>query len=93
MQTVARALSHLGLDWRGHRPASAVVFLATFHLYVTIDAYRSAKAWNLQHDAPRRPRWQRSLHIAASLLLLLLLNPTELVAHYVSLHMVNNVAG
>jgi signal peptidase I len=69
----------------------AVVFLATFNLYVPIDAYRSAKTWNLQHDAPRRPRWQRGLHIAASLLLLLLLDPRGLIAHYVSLYMVNNV--
>jgi signal peptidase I len=54
-----------------------------FALHVLIDAYRSAKAWNIQYDAPRRPRWKRALLILAALLLVLVLNPVEHVGRYV----------
>ncbi len=62
---------------------AAALFSIVFALYMLIDAYRSAKAWNIQHAAPRRPRWKRALLIFAALLLVLVLNPTEHVARYV----------
>ncbi len=62
---------------------AAALFSIAFALYIMIDAYRSAKAWNIQHAAPRRPRWKRALLIFAALLLVLILNPTEHVGDYV----------
>ncbi len=62
----------------------AVLFSIAFALYMWIDAYRSATAWNIQHAAPRRTRWKRVLLIFAALLLGLVLNPTERVARYMA---------
>ncbi len=67
---------------------AAVLFSIAFALYMWIDAYRSAKAWNIQHAVPRRPRWKRALLIFAALLFVLVLNPTEHVARYVSQNIV-----
>ncbi len=61
----------------------AALFSIAIALYILIDAYRSAKAWNIQHPAPRRPRWKRALLIVAALLFVLVLNPTEHVVRYV----------
>jgi signal peptidase I len=61
--------------------AAAALSIA-FALHVLTDAYRSAKAWNVQHDVPRRPWWSRTLLIAAALLLLWFLNPMEHGARY-----------
>lgn len=66
---------------------AAVGFSTTLTLYVLIDAYRSAKAWNLQHDAPKLPPWRRSVLIVAALLFLLLIdvliNPTDRIELFV----------
>jgi signal peptidase I len=63
---------------------AAALFSTAFALYMLIDAYRGAKGWNIQHAAPKRPRWKRALLIFGALLLVLVLNPTEHIARYVS---------
>jgi signal peptidase I len=63
---------------------AGVLVSIAFALYLWIDAYRSAKAWNIQHSAPSRPRWKRALLILAALLLFLVLNPTERGVRYLT---------